>query len=241
MVPIFKKGNRDSPGNYRPVSLTSVVGKLMEKILRDRIYEHLEKFSMLKNTQHGFVKGRSCLTSLVEFFENVTKHIDEGKAVDVVYMDFSKAFDKVPHARLLEKVRGHGIQGAAALWIQNWLAQRRQRVVIDGSFSKWRSVTSGVPQGSVLGPLLFVIFINDLDEEVEGWVGKFADDTKVGGVVDSLEGCQKLQRDIDRMQDWAEKWQMDFNADKCVVVHFGRSNGMKEYNIKGKTLSSVED
>ena len=171
----------------------------------------------------------------------MTKHIDEGRFVDVVHMDFSKAFDKVPHARLIEKVRRHGIQGDIALWIQNWLAHRRQRVVVDGSYSAWRSVTSGVPQGSVLGPLLFVIFINDLDEEVEGWVSKFADDTKVGGVVDSVEGCQRLQWDIDRMQNWAEKWQMEFNPDKCGVVHFGRSNMMAEYSINGKTLGSVED
>ncbi|XP_062926608.1 retrovirus-related Pol polyprotein from type-1 retrotransposable element R1 isoform X1 [Mobula hypostoma] len=116
VVPLFKKGNRDSPGNYRPVSLTSVVGKLMEKILRGSIYEHLERYNMIRNSQHGFVKGRSCLTSLIEFFEDVTKHIDEGRAVDVVYMDFSKAFDnfdKVPHTRHIEKVRRHGIQELA--------------------------------------------------------------------------------------------------------------------------------
>ncbi|XP_059824288.1 uncharacterized protein LOC132393277 [Hypanus sabinus] len=125
VVPSFKKGSRDSPGHYRPVSLTSVVGKLKEKILRGRIYEHLERHKMIKNSQHGFVKGRSCPASLIEFFEDVAKNIDEGRAVEVVHMNFSKAFDKIPYARLIEKVRRHGIQGDLALWIQNWLAHRR--------------------------------------------------------------------------------------------------------------------
>ena len=112
VVPLFKKGSRDNPGNYRPVSLTSVVGKVLERIIRDRIYNHLERNNLIRDSQHGFVKGRSCLTNLIEFFEKVTKEVDEGKAVDdVVYMDFSKAFDKAPHGKLLQKIRTHGIEG----------------------------------------------------------------------------------------------------------------------------------
>ena len=110
VVPLFKKGNRYNPGNYRPVSLTLVVGKLLERVLRDRIYDHLERYSLIRDSQHGFVRGKSCLTSLIEFFEEVTRYVDEGRAVDVVYMDFSKAFDKVPHGRLMKKVRRHGIE-----------------------------------------------------------------------------------------------------------------------------------
>ncbi|XP_038671336.1 uncharacterized protein LOC119975618, partial [Scyliorhinus canicula] len=129
VVPLFKKGSRDNPGNYRPVSLTSVVGKVLERIIKDTIYNHLDRNNMIRDSQHGFVKGRSCLTNLIEFFEKVTEQVDKGRAVDVVYMDFSKAFDKVPHGRLLQKIRRLGIEGDLEMWIRNWLVERRQRVV----------------------------------------------------------------------------------------------------------------
>ena len=116
---------RINPCNYRPVNLTSVVGKLLEKILRDRICTHLELNNLISDRQHGFVRRRLCLTNLVEFFEEVIKMIDEGRAVDVVCMDFSKAFDKVPHGRLVQKVKSHGIKGELARWVQNWLGHRK--------------------------------------------------------------------------------------------------------------------
>ncbi|XP_069771574.1 uncharacterized protein, partial [Narcine bancroftii] len=134
VVPLFKKMSKCKPGNYRPMSLTSVVGKLMESVLRDGIYNYLEVQELLGSNQHGFVRGRSCLTNLIEFFERVTKKVDEGKAVDVVYLDFSKAFDKVllvPHRRLGKKVEALGINEEVVKWIQQWLDGRCQRVVTD--------------------------------------------------------------------------------------------------------------
>ena len=119
----------------------------------------------------------------------------------------------------MQKVKSHGIKGELARWVENWLSHRRQ--TSSGGVG-WRSVTSGVPQGSVLGPLLFVIYINDLEEDVAGLNSKFADDTKIAGVADSDEHCQRIQQDIDRLENWAEKWQMEFNPDKCEVMHFGR-------------------
>ena len=138
VVPLFKKGNSEKPGNYRAVSLTLMVCKLLERFLKDRIYEYLEKYSLLTDSQHGFVKGRSCLASLIEFFEEVIKEIDEGRTVDVFYMDFSKAFDKLPHERLIQKVMRHGISGTLAVWIKNWLKGRKLRVVVEGKLSAWR-------------------------------------------------------------------------------------------------------
>eukprot|EP00061_Rhincodon_typus_P011606 g36756.t1 len=162
--------------------------------------------------------------------------IDEGKVVDVVGMDFSKTFDKVLHGRLVQKLKSYGIRGELAKWIQNWLSRRRHRVAVERCFSERRAVTSGFPQGSVLGPLLFVICINDLEENVAGLIGKFADDTKIGGVVDSEEDCQRIQRDINQL----EAWQMEFNPDKCEVMRFGRSSIGGSYMVNGRTVRSID-
>ena len=160
----------------------------MESLIRDAIIEHLEEHRLILSSQHGFMARKSCLTNLLEYLEKLTKLIDEKHSVDVLYLDFAKAFDKVPHRRLLDKMEAHGITGNVLAWVEAWLSNREQRVVLNGAASEWLPVHSGVPQGSVLGPTLFVIFINDIDNAIDlvgGFISKFADDTKVGRVVEN--------------------------------------------------------
>ena len=240
VIPLFKKGKRDQPQNYRPVSLTSVVGKLLEGIIKDYITLHLEKFKLIKNSQHGFISGRSCLSNLLEFFENLTSSLDEGDNVDVIYLDFSKAFDKVPHLRLGKKLEGHGITGKCLQWVQKWLSFRRQKVVVDGDFSDWKDVTSGVPQGSVLGPLLFLVYINDIDADIIAKLSKFADDSKLLKSLTSQADADSLQKDLKTLENWADKWQMEFNVDKCAVLHTGYKNPCNKYAFCNGVLKSVE-
>jgi len=154
----------------------------------------------------------------LQFLDAVTSGLDNNECIDVVYLDFAKAFDKVPHERLLDKFNKHGIGGRVWLCIKEWLSDRKQRVCISGRCSNWISLTSGVPQGSVLGPLLFLIFINDLDSNLLSSLLKFADDTKVFTRVNDEQDREQLQADLDCLTEWSEKWQMPFNASKCRVI-----------------------
>ena len=192
--PIYKKGDKGAPVNYRPVNLTSSVCKIMERVLKNPIEEHLEK-NVLKNSQHGFRCGRSPQTNLIEFMNQVTKWTDEGKSVDVIYFDLSKAFDKVDHERLERKMEASGICGKIKRWICEWLRERKQYVRVDGLLSGWEDVGSSVPQGTVLGGILFSVYIRDLDDEIVAFARKFADDTKAANVVETREDAVRMKRE----------------------------------------------
>ena len=243
VTPLFKKGKRGDPGNYRPVSLTAVCCKLMEAIIKEDLVSHLERNKLIEKTQHGFVRGRSCTTNLIEYLNKLTAAVDGGTPVDVVYLDFAKAFDKVPTKRLLSKLHAHGVRGRLLAWIKNWLTGRLQRVILNGEFSDWMEVLSGVPQGSVLGPLLFIIFINDLDLEAAtaDLISKFADDTKVGVYIRGDGDRDRLQLVLNNLVAWADLWGMKFNVAKCKVVHFGPRNPKYSYEMNGVNLEESRE
>ena len=209
--------------------------------IKEEIVQHLHRNSIIKESQHGFRNEKSCLTNLLEFMEEVAEQLDRGEPVDVIYLDFQKAFDKVPHVRLLAKLEAVGIKGKLLGWIKEWLTGRKQRVVINGMASDWEEVLSGIPQGSILGPLLFIIFINDLELGINSTILKFADDTKLFGKAGNTQDVEKLRKDLSELHLWSEKWQMKFNIDKCKVMHIGFNNGEVDYEIAGKKLEKVNE
>ena len=243
---IHKKGEKNMPNNYRPVSITSILCKLMESIVRDEIVDHMVQNSLFSKHQHGFVPSRDCMTNLLTCLELWTEMIENGDAIDVIYTDFSKAFYSVPHhthKRLLKKMASYGISGDTLGWVEAFLSNRHQRVRVEDELSDWIDVTSGIPQGSVLGPILFAIFINDMPEMVESMCKLFADDAKIFRSVDLRDESSnvKLQEDLHNLWRWSEKWQLPFNTCKCKVLHIGSNNPCYQYKMNGRKLEKVEE
>ena len=219
---IFKKGNKHCPNNYRPVSLTSVACKILESIIKDNLISYITANKLLSPAQFGFTKGRSTILQLIHMMEDWTKEVDNGKSIDCIYLDFRKAFDSIPHKRLLEKVKAFGIPDETSTWIENFLCGRRQCVNINGVVSDWTEVTSGIPQGSVLGPMLFILYINDLPECIKSKCLLFADDTKAYTATERSMNAnnsrEELQRDLDELASWSDKWLLGFNQEKCKTL-----------------------
>ena len=243
ICPLFKKSDRSLACNYRPVSLTCVPCKLLEHIVCSNIMAHLDEYKLLSDRQHAFRKGHSCETQLTTVINDWAKILDNRGQVDTFILDFEKAFDTPPHELLKSKLFGYGIGGKTLKWIDSFLCFRQQRVVVNGVKSDWAPVLSGVPQGTVLGPLLFSLYINDISSDIESEIRLFADDCVCYREIKDEKDTMKLQRDIDRLGSWARKWGMRFQPVKCNMMQLTRKRIKKihaSYTLEGTNLENVE-
>ena len=238
---IHKKGSKSTVTNYRPIALTSIICKTMESIIRDHIMDHFTKNNLFSNKQFGFIKGRSTVLQLLNVLDAWTASLDNGGNIDAIYTDFEKAFDKVPHIRLLSKLKAYGITDEIVAWIQDFLCNRNQRVRVNGKFSAWHKVLSGIPQGSVLGPLLFIIYINDLVElcEKNANIFLFADDAKLFKHITCQADQVALQESCNALSNWSNQWLLPLNITKCILLRIGKSNNYPNTNDYYLTLRNI--
>lgn len=240
ITPVFKSGNRHDVQNYRPISIICCIAKLFEAIIVDKLTKHL--ITTVTTHQHGFVKSRSATTNLILYSDYISDALANSRQVDSIYLDFAKAFDSVDHAILIHKLINFGISGNLLNWIKSYLQERTQIVRIRGNESESILVTSGVPQGSNLGPLLFILFINDIADNLSFVkILIYADDVKLYYKVASPMDASKLQRDLDTIVQWSVINNLKLNIEKCKVISFGKKNSTIDFNysINNSTLERV--
>ena len=215
IIPIHKKDDKSIVNNYRPISLLTILSKIMERILFKHVYNFCHKYHLITDHQSGFRPNDSTVNQLVFLYHTFCQAIDDKKEMRIVFCDVSKAFDKVWHEGLLYKLSNIGIRGQLLQWFQDYLSKRQQRVLVRGQSSDWGTIEAGVPQGSVLGPLLFLIYVNDMVKEVSCGVKLFADDTLIYTTVDNPElSTLELNKNMDKLDKWAKRWLVNFNATK---------------------------
>ncbi len=234
VVPIHKGGDKNLPSNYRPISLTPIITKVFERIVRKAMVAYLEDNDLMNSTQHGFRKGRSCISALIDVYDYIMQSLGDSEVhcVDMIYLDFAKAFDKVDHHILLRKLKSLGITGSLGIWLSDFLSSRSQFVQIPGGVSDTGPVSSGVPQGTVLGPVLFLILISDINSDIKHCkISSFADDTRLYSAISNPYDCDKLQVDLNSVYKWAERNNMQFNSDKFKYLCFHTKQSMNTENV----------
>ncbi|CAB4033092.1 Hypothetical predicted protein, partial [Paramuricea clavata] len=243
IVPLLKKAPAEKVENYRAISLLSLVSKLLERCILNKIIDHIA--SNLSNLQFGFLKGRSTTSQLLSVYHKIQEAMDAGIQTDMVFLDFSKAFDSVNHHKLIFKLKLFGITGKLHDWLKDYLSNRSQQTTVLGATSMPLPVLSGVPQGSILGPILFLIYINDIVEVVhrDSGMALYADDSKCFRVIKSLNDSLLLQSDLDNLSSWSKSWNMDFNETKCAIVSFTRKHHpiIQSYSLNGSELRKVNE
>ena len=233
VIPIFKKGDKTNSANYRPIkaiSLLSCIGKVFERCVFKHLHNYLISNNIIISAQSGFTPKDSATFQLIDIYDTILKAIDEGKEVRAVFCDISKAFDRVWHRGLLFKLRRIGVIGPLLSWFRSYLDQRFQRVVLEGSYSNYKEVKAGVPQGSILGPMLFLIYINDIVCDIDSSIKLFADDTTLYLIVeDPIRAANLMDGDLDKVQKWANTWLVKFNPQKTEEIIFSRKTSHIDY------------
>ena len=220
IVPIHKKGDKQTLENYRPVSLLPICGKILERLMFNEMFNFFIENKLISSNQSGFKPGDSCINQLLSITHEIYESFDVGLEVRSVFLDISKAFDKVWHDGIIYKLTQNGISGNLLNLLEDFLKERKQRVVLNGQVSTWKNIDAGVPQGSILGPLLFLIYINDLTEGLTTNVKLFADDTSLFSVVhDTQTSANDLNKDLKIINNWAFQWKMNFNPDPTKQAH----------------------